>query len=186
MLNDLMPGLSAIPNIHPLTVHFPIALLMAALGLQAAALIGNRDAWAGHARACLYLGTLGALAAAGTGWLAADGLGHDSPGHEFVHVHRNFMAVSTLLALGTSMASWHLAARAPQRDRAVLLGLVCTCAVLTLGADRGANLVFRYGVGVSSTSPPAAAHEDGHTDEHAVPAEPAPPPPESDHSGHDH
>lgn len=34
-MNDLMPGLSAVPNVHPLFVHFPITLWTVALGFCA-------------------------------------------------------------------------------------------------------------------------------------------------------
>lgn len=35
--------------------------------------------------------------------------------------------------------------------------------VMTIGADRGAELVFRYGIGVAGEAPP---HSDGHDHSH--------------------
>ncbi len=190
MLETLLPGLAGIHNIHPLTVHFPIALLTVALALQAAVVLGRREAWAGHARVCLYLGTVGALAAVGAGLLAAESLGHDSPGHDLVHIHRNFMFATTLLAMGTSLASLRMAAQPRQRNRVVLLGLLVTWGVLTLGADRGANLVFRYGISVANEPVPAGGeeHGDGHDHGHAEPAESAEPAPapEPEPGAHEH
>ncbi len=63
----VFPGLRAMENIHPVVVHFPIVLLPLALLFQVLALRwgnnGQRIAlW------LLWLGTLGALAAATTGY----------------------------------------------------------------------------------------------------------------------
>jgi uncharacterized membrane protein len=63
------PWLKWLGKLHPVVVHFPIALLVIAL---LADLLGRRPA----ARFCLGFGALGALAAAGLGWLA----GESTPG----------------------------------------------------------------------------------------------------------
>lgn len=160
IINSVLPGMAGSQSLHPMLVHFPIALIPAALALQMLGWVNRRLDWAAHARVGLYLGTVGALAAVGAGFAAADALGHDTPGHDLVHVHRNFMVVTTLLAVGTCVLARGLASRPATRDRAVTLGLVVTTAVLILGADRGANLVYRYGMGVARQ--PGVTQEDSH------------------------
>ncbi len=79
-MDIVFPGLRAMENIHPVVVHFPIVLLPLALLFQVLALRrgnnGQRIAlW------LLWLGTLGALAAATTGLLAEAGVEHSGAAH---------------------------------------------------------------------------------------------------------
>jgi len=55
-------------EVHPLVVHFPIALLLAA-ALAQLFVYGGKP-WEGAVRYCLYLGALGAVVAAGLGLCA--------------------------------------------------------------------------------------------------------------------
>ena len=50
-------------NSHPLTVHFPIALLLAALFIETLALLLRRPEWRRVSLWCLGLGVFGAAAA---------------------------------------------------------------------------------------------------------------------------
>lgn len=179
-----MPGLGAMPSLHPLLVHFPIALWLTALAFWTYALMRD-DAGAWKAgRALLYLGTIAGIATLISGYLAAEALGHDSPGHDRVHVHRDYMIVTTALAALTAIAAWIARNRQGAGTRVLLLlGLGVTAGALTLGADRGGELVYRYGMGVSSEAPPAAEHgEHSHGDKRHDAAEQDAPKPET--AGH--
>ncbi|MEW6682661.1 MAG: DUF2231 domain-containing protein [Nitrospirota bacterium] len=39
MIDTLLPGLAALPNMHPLLVHFPIAFFCGALVMEGAAVL---------------------------------------------------------------------------------------------------------------------------------------------------
>ncbi len=136
-MKELLPGLSATWDLHPLLVHFPIALWCTAL---LGWLIGviRRDAdLLRYARWSWYLGTIGALAAALAGFWAATRMGHDSPGPDLVHDHRNLMLVATALAAAGAAACRY--ARCEGRLRWLALALMlATCTAMALGADRGA------------------------------------------------
>jgi uncharacterized membrane protein len=145
-------------------VHFPIALWLSALLFWGLALFRAReDLWAAG-RWLLYLGLVGALAAVGTGLWAADQMGHDAPGHDLVHTHRNWMLLTSAVGLVTTAAAFLTRGRATPRVRWLLFGmLLVTGGLTTLGADRGALLVFRYGVGTQVERPrsdPLQGHED--------------------------
>ena len=56
-----MPGLNALLNYHPLFVHFPIALWLAALLFEGLALWRANDEWHRTAVRLLYLGTSAGL-----------------------------------------------------------------------------------------------------------------------------
>ena len=153
-MEELFPGLTSAPNLHPMVVHFPIAFWVAATGAWVLALArGWDDAWR-FGRWLHLLGVLGAAVAIGFGFWATAAMGHDSPGHEFVHVHRNFMLVAGGLALVLTALAWWRRGAGRRWRIGLTLGSLILLGVMTLGADRGAELVYRYGVGV-------AADDDG-------------------------
>ncbi len=159
-LEQLMPGLTGAPSVHPLLVHFPIALVPLALAFHVLALLTDRDALFAAARYTLYAAALASAAAIASGYLAADALGHESPGHDLVHTHRDWMLAFGGVLGASVIFAWTLG----DRWRKTLLALLlASSAVLVLGADRGAALVFRYGMGVKHEAPP---HTDDHAHEH--------------------
>ena len=184
-----MPGLESVLNIHPLLVHFPIALTLTAALLVGVHLVTRGAEWLRIASVLIYLSAAAALVAAATGLMASDGLGHDTPGHELVHEHRDIMLVYTGLIIG--LAILHALA---QREiwgwlshgavKAARLGLLlAACATLIIGADRGALLVFGHGIGMRTEQGTAASPPDG--------AEPSPSDSTEtgkadDHDDHDH
>ena len=101
-METLLPGLFSAPNIHPMLVHFPIALWLTALLFWGLSFLSKGDSLFKVGRWLLYLGTLGAVATVFTGYQATSMMGHDAPGHELVHTHRNFMIVASILAAVTT------------------------------------------------------------------------------------
>jgi uncharacterized membrane protein len=69
--------LQALGRMHPLVLHFPLALVLAAGFLELLVVLRGRSEASGSVKTCLVLGALGALAAGGTGWLFAE---YDGPG----------------------------------------------------------------------------------------------------------
>ncbi len=164
-MDELLPGLSSASNLHPLVVHFPIAFWVAATGAWWVSLLRKNDfAW----RFGLWLHVLaaaGAIVAVVFGFLATDAMGHGGPAHDRVHVHRDFMLVATGVSVVLAgLAWWKREADKPWRVGLSIGGLVLV-AVMSLGADRGAELVYRYGVGVDLETG-NGEHHDGHHDGH--------------------
>jgi uncharacterized membrane protein len=87
-------------KLHPLVVHFPIALLTLAGLLELRGWIAGRPA-GGEARACLWIGALGAVASAISGWIFA--AGHD--GGDTLFWHRWGGIAVSVLALGALLLS---------------------------------------------------------------------------------
>jgi uncharacterized membrane protein len=165
-MDSLMPGLASSPNIHPMFVHFPIAFWIAAAAFLGFAVWKQReDVWK-MGTWLFWMATATAVAAAVTGLMAANEIGHDAPGHGLVHVHRNFMYVATGLAIAVSAFAWLKRAETARGVRfAILGGALVVVGVTTLGADRGAELVFRYGIGSVGESPADVDHDHGHGDD---------------------
>jgi uncharacterized membrane protein len=148
-MDALLPGIRGMLNYHPLFVHFPIALWLAALVFEALAQIRGKDELHRTARWLLYAGTLAGFAAAGTGLLAEESVPEAGPAHEVMETHERLMQATMSFATGLSIFAFFLRPDTAAWGRRVfLVGLVALAVLLTLGADRGAQLVYQYGVGV--------------------------------------
>lgn len=159
---DFFPGLKAMENFHPVFVHFPLVLLPLALVFQAVAVWREREDWQKLALLLLWLGTLGALAAATTGLLAEEEVTVPEAGWEVIALHEILMLVSAGLAVvlsGVTLWLWfgrahHERGRlARPVQRLLLAGLLVLCGVLVVGADRGGQLVYQFGVSVQKAEP---------------------------------
>ena len=151
-METLFPGFHAMHNLHPLFVHFPIALFVAAFVIQAIVVLGKRDAMQPLARGLLYLGTLGALPTALSGSLAEDNVaalaGFTPAMGAALEFHSTVMYVVTGLAvLLTALAFWKRARMTRGMAAVLLAGLLVLVALLGVGADRGGQLVYQYGAG---------------------------------------
>ncbi|QED26757.1 DUF2231 domain-containing protein [Microvenator marinus] len=186
-MEQLLPGLTSAPNLHPMVVHFPIAFWIAATGAWSLALARKRDdAWR-FGRWLHLLGLLGAAVAVGFGFWATEEMGHDTPGHDLVHVHRDLMLVATGIALVVTALAWWRGDASRRWRVGLMVGSLLLLGVMTIGADRGAELVFRYGIGVAGETPPHSdGHDHAHVDQEAeaeVHDHGAQPP---SHTGHEH
>lgn len=100
---------------HPILVHFPIALLLTAFGLELVRVVRRADRPSGTALTCCGLGVLGAIAAGVSGWINADVETHSARVAETMEWHR-WIAI---VAAGIVAAAWVLGvvARRPERVR---------------------------------------------------------------------
>jgi len=149
-----MTGFESVMNVHPLWVHFPIAITILALIFEGLGRLGRQQSATGVATALIYSAAISAVVTLITGFMAADSLGHDSPGHDLVHQHREIMIVYTVVIVALALANLFISRRASEYFAKIWMKtlrpliLVAAVAVLSLGADRGGELVFRYGLGV--------------------------------------
>ncbi|GAB5605760.1 DUF2231 domain-containing protein [Sideroxyarcus sp. TK5] len=166
-----------IPNFHPAIVHFPIAFTTAALAFT---VIGTLFRNWSYAAQCLITGrwmlwgaALFALITAVFGWFAFNSVAHDEVSHAAMKVHRNW-ALGALAAL-LALAAWDVwRGRSGKMPSPVLLVLlVAAWLLVTSTAWYGAELVYRYGLGVMAlpdvhAGQGAAPHDAGeHEHDHA-------------------
>jgi uncharacterized membrane protein len=136
-------------TLHPIAVHLPIGLLVAALVFELLFIWRQRMEWRFASRAVFILGGLGAVVALGSGFLADNELGHGYAGHDLAHTHRNIMIATT--------GVWFIAILAAIKfrtsfDRVRFLHIIVyglTAALLFFGAHIGGELVYEHGVGVN-------------------------------------
>jgi uncharacterized membrane protein len=142
-------GYRAALNHHPMFVHFPIVLWLVALLFELLAAWRDSDELQRTSSRMLYLGTLAAIVTAFTGFSAQKSI---PPGdaQRVVGIHETLMLVSTSLALALCILAFVTRrASKPLRRRWMLVGLFVLGILLTIGADRGAQLVYGYGAAVN-------------------------------------
>ena len=146
----MLPGLKSMLNYHPLFVHFPIALWFAALLFEAMSIWRANEDWHRTAIRLLYLGTLGACAAAFTGWLAQSSVPDQGPVRSVFELHETLMLITTSFGAGLCLFCYAKRAGFTSGARRILLvGLVILAIMTTVGADRGAQLVYKFATSVN-------------------------------------
>jgi uncharacterized membrane protein len=137
--------------LHPLVVHFGIALVLVSAVLDLAGRIARRPVLHSVAAANLFIGAGAMVAAVASGMYAEVQLvmGHDV--HQVLDAHKLF-AFSA--AAGVAILTlWRLATRGqfPSRGGAAYLVIAVASATLTgLAGHRGAELVFVHGTAVQA------------------------------------
>jgi uncharacterized membrane protein len=142
------PGVQHLQNIHPLVVHFPIALLLAAALMYWMGFLARRESWQWSGMWTLVLGALGAAAAAATGLYAAPGV-MLAPSVKTALLANHKQIMIAVAILSAALALWAIAARPiPARGRGVFLAmLLLMAALLAKGADYGGRMVYDYNAG---------------------------------------
>jgi uncharacterized membrane protein len=147
-------GLDAVQNLHPLVVHYPVALLTLSALLYVIAWVLRRDSWAWAALWMLAFGTVGAALAVWTGLRADAGVMVAQSVRDHILIHHKQVMIS-VLAMSVVLSAWALSARPmPRRGRAGFIVLMVAMALLTAtGADYGAWMVYGYNAGGSLPQP---------------------------------
>lgn len=155
------------PNVHPLVVHFPIALLLVAALVDAIALaVRKTHPWVRTSAVGLYaLGALGAAAAFLTGRDASDEV--DLPAQALTTLNAHADWALYLVWFAGLYALVRVVALRYDRERRLAvhlplaaLGLVGLFLVQQT-AERGGQMVYQYGVAVAAASGDAHAGMEG-------------------------
>jgi uncharacterized membrane protein len=141
------------PNLHPLVIHFPIALLIVAALADLLENVVGRPAWLATAVTALYvLGVAGALVACVSGQQAADTVLMSGMAHSIVEGHRTWALGTTFYFGVLVVVRLALGFRGTPPVRVVRILLLAAAfagvAGLQQTAERGGRLVYEYGVGV--------------------------------------
>jgi uncharacterized membrane protein len=147
------------PNFHPLVIHFPIVLVIAAAVVDLVDVAFERSVWLKAATTTLYVtAALSLVVAYATGLQAASTVLVPGMAYPVITAHRQWalitmaycIVVATLRLLvlrGTNGRS--------RRRRIALLGIGLVAVVLIQQtAERGARLVYEYGTGIVGAPAP--------------------------------
>lgn len=161
----LLPGIAKMGNLHPLFVHFPVALLVAFFVLDIVGSLARKDTWRHVAGWLLYIGTATIAVAVATGLYAAATVPHDDTVHDIMENHEHFGI--SVLVLGCVLSAWRwFGQRFLQGGVNVLyLGTAVVMVIcMTFGADLGGLMVYHYGVNVRMVAAtPESILEHSHT-----------------------
>lgn len=160
-------GLGQVFNIHPVFVHFPIALFPVALLFYLVGILRKRNDLLLAGQICLGLGLVSTMITVLTGYLAQESFPHGEVIHRMMGTHQTLGF--TILALGTLLMIWSFLKRGGMPKASVLfLGLFGITVLLILqNADLGARMVFVEGAAVKAMPAPQEEHHhhhDGETD----------------------
>lgn len=139
------------PNIHPMLVHFTIALTVTAAASYVLARFPFMNRWRASlvpaADWMLAFAALSVIATVAAGFEAYYSVAHDNPSHAVMTTHRNWAAPTALAILVLALWRWRGRKAAPSLMFTALS--VVAAALLTATAWWGGRLVFGHGVGVA-------------------------------------
>jgi uncharacterized membrane protein len=141
-----------IPNIHPLVVHFPIALLVVTVLFDLARLRFREQSWLQNAVIALYsTGTIGLVAAYWSGQQAVETVSVTGAAVPVVTSHEDW-ALYTLIFFGIFTAvrlwTWWKELEKGWMLPALILPALIGIAMLWYTGEQGAELVYKHGVAV--------------------------------------
>ncbi len=151
------------PGLHPLVIHFPIALLVSAVAVDLASLVfRSRDAIRTVATAMFFAGGAAALVAFLTGQDSADGQSIAPLLTPYVTDHADwafytmwFFVIYGVVRMAAHLAEHVRGAGWPSHTAArltfTIVGAMGMFLLFQTG-DRGARLVFEHGIGVGPMS----------------------------------
>ncbi len=169
LFQTLLPGISAMANIHPLLVHFPIAFLSIFFLFDLIGSIFSLENWRKTASALLYLGTIFAAATVASGLNAEDTIQHSQNVHEIMETHE--LIGICVLSLAVFLSIWRLINRNLIQGFSNFIYLCFAFnlnLLLLFGADLGGLMVYKHGVAVEAVELDSndLFHDHGSHDHH--------------------
>jgi len=151
IFQQYFPGFWEIANLHPVAVHFPVALLTGFVLAELLSLVTGSKELRIARKWMLYFGTIGALVSVSLGLLGAEHVYHEGDIHGMMSKHRDYGL--NVLALAIILTTWQLLSggnssgftRIIQNFIGILL-----LVNLSLGSDLGALMVYQKGVAVKA------------------------------------
>lgn len=131
-------------HLHPLIVHFPIALFITALGAEILSLIFKKDTLHKVAYCNYFFGILGAITAVLAAWWDGETLKHP-----VFYTHKNFAYWTTWIALGSGLILPLVKRKSKKAFRIIFfIFLILIASLISITGYYGGKLVYEYGVGV--------------------------------------
>ena len=145
-----------IPNWHHIFVHFTVALFSTAVGFYSLSYVADKchlaitKELASVSRWCLWTAACITLFTVIAGLQAYNTVAHDAPSHLAMTDHRNWALPTATVMVSLALWSVFRFRRQTPLSLIFLLSLFIGQGLVLSTAWRGAELVFRYGLGVQS------------------------------------
>jgi uncharacterized membrane protein len=144
-------------EVHPAIVHFPLALLPAAVAADLLARATGSETLRAMGRVLMPAAAAGAAVAAVTGLVAQEEVAADGVAQDLLVTHRSLNL--TLVTLSTALAAWRLRRERPSTGYLALA--LAGLGAMSYSAYLGGKMVYEHGVGVK----PADGLRDGDAPE---------------------
>lgn len=139
------------PNLHPLIVHFPVALIFVVVACDVIGLAFKREKFLSAATLMTIFLLAGTVAAVITGLIAEEAAESIPSVHDLLETHETlgltFLGVVAVMAIVRFAVHRKLAGRIGWL--ALALGIIAA-GIVSAGAYLGSEMVFTHGVGVKS------------------------------------
>lgn len=141
-------------NVHPMFVHFPLALLFIGLLFDIGGYFLKKESLAHAGWWCMLVGVLSAVVTVFTGLQAEDTVKLAGETHEILETHEHFQIITTIVFVG--LLIWRAFKRGalPRPPIAYLVITALAVSSILYGSHFGGKLVYEYGVG-TAVQPPA-------------------------------
>lgn len=163
----VLPGISAMANIHPMVVHFPIALLLLFFIVDFLGSIFSANNLRQFASGLLYLGTVSAGLAVAAGLIAESSVEHGENVHLILQRHEFFGLA--ILSLSLVLSIWRLVSGGVISGFSNFIFLLIASVLsvfIFLGADLGGLMVYKHGVAVEAVKVTSMDYFHEHTHSH--------------------
>jgi len=127
-------------RLHPLLLHFPIALVLVAAGAELVAVLTQRRGWHVMAVANVRAGAMFAVATAITGWLLVSVSVVDDV--RSLEWHRWIGTAAAVATIGAALASAGIDRQSPKAQWLYRVALVWAAALVGITGHLGARLVW--------------------------------------------
>ena len=139
--------MEALLPLHPKLVHFPIALMFGAMGIQVLGLAFNKETWRSAAWLMFVMAVIALPITALSGLWEADRLHLH---HPVLEEHKQWAFAALWSSLAALPVLWFLKVKNNKAFQVLFLAAVlAVCVLLFLASHEGGKMVFEYGVGVS-------------------------------------
>ena len=143
-----------IEDLHPITVHFPIALLVISAGLSLVIRIKHSTNLQETSWLLLWIGTLGALVASITGVISH--FSYEATAlHDVIETHQMWSFAVTVFFISLTIWRWRSRVRGIDAGKSalylilILIGMIA----LVISGMTGGDLVYDYGINVRGVNP---------------------------------
>jgi uncharacterized membrane protein len=142
------------PNVHPLIIHFPLALLSVSLLFDVVGAFMRKDEITRVAWWCQISGSLGLLATVVSGLQAESTVSIPQEAGQVLQTHKELAFLS--VTIFSILLFWRIStkSRITQRLRLLFWSLyVGGVLIMWIGAWYGGEMVYQFGVGIRSLMP---------------------------------
>ena len=143
-----------IRDLHPITVHFPLALLIVSAALSVVHTIKPNANLKQTTWVMLWLGTLSAMASSVTGLISHFPY-EETELHGEIETHQNWSFAVTGLFIAITLWRWFARRRQADVDATplYLILVLIGVAALTMSGLTGGDLVYEFGINVRGINP---------------------------------